>query len=164
MKKLNILAFFITVIFINNSLAREIMGLKNHVAVRANSTNGGTKNALATCGQATANIDLDINNVRARIMNGGDMWWDRGLGVARYEVPKIDPPGSAMSVSSLFAGAVWVGGYDLSGNLRMAAQTYRQTGNDYFPGPLSLDGQASIDQVTCTNYDLFWKINYSDIQ
>ncbi len=31
------------------------------------------------CASATAQIDLDINNVRALIMNGGDMWWDRGF-------------------------------------------------------------------------------------
>src|SRR6185436_12656684 len=28
------------------------------------------------CKAATSQIDLNINNVRARLMNGGDMWWD----------------------------------------------------------------------------------------
>ncbi len=116
----------------------------------------------AGCASATAQIDLDINNVRALIMNGGDMWWDRGLQVARYEVPKIDPPGSAQSVSSLFAASIWVGGIDNAGNLRVAAQTYRQGGNDYYPGPL--DATGTVDQQTCTNYDRFWKLNLTDIQ
>ena len=124
---------------------------------------GGGKSALSSCVQPTATIDLDINNVRAKLMNGSDMWWDRGLGVARYEVPKrnlANDPG--MRVSSLFAGAIWVGGFDPAGTLRVAAQTYRQNGNDFFAGPL--DGNASVDATTCSKYDRFWKINLSEIQ
>src|ERR1044072_293487 len=84
----------------------------------------------AQCDPATASIDLDINNVRAKLMTGGDMWWDIGIGEARYEIPK------GTRKNSLFAGSVWVGGYDPQKNLKVAAQTYRQTGNDYWPGPL----------------------------
>ncbi len=29
-----------------------------------------------TCQPATQSADLDINNVRTKILNGGDMWWD----------------------------------------------------------------------------------------
>ena len=28
------------------------------------------------CEPASQQADLDINNVRTRILNGGDMWWD----------------------------------------------------------------------------------------
>ncbi len=39
----------------------------------------------------TSQIELDINNVRARLMNGGDMWWDNfGSRNAAYEVPKAE--------------------------------------------------------------------------
>ena len=41
----------------------------------------------AVCLGTTAVKDLNINNVRARILVGGDMWWDQGLQVAQYEVP-----------------------------------------------------------------------------
>jgi hypothetical protein len=123
---------------------------------------GGTKSALAACGPATASIDLDINNVRALLMNGGDMWWDRGVGQARYEVPKVEPGSGGKSVSSLFAAAIWVGGIDASGALRVAGQTYRQGGNDYYPGPL--DQNAATESAVCSSYDRFWKINYTDIK
>ncbi len=93
----------------------------------------GLKTTAAACNPATATIDLDINNVRARMMTGGDMWWDRGTGTARYEVPK----GSLKN--SLFAGSVWVGGYDDQNTLKVAGQTYRQKGNDYWPGPTQVD-------------------------
>jgi hypothetical protein len=109
------------------------------------------------CAQTTATIDLDINNVRALLMNGGDMWWDRSNSNAAYVVPKTG------RASSLYAGSLWIGGYDnASGQLRVAAQTYRQGGNDFWSGPL--DNTASVDQGTCQEWDRFWKIDASAIQ
>ncbi|MBN8671639.1 MAG: hypothetical protein J0L80_13185 [Chitinophagales bacterium] len=118
-------------------------------------TGGQLKTTASTCKPAEAKIDLDINNVRARLMTGGDMWWDNGTGEARYEIPK----GSRKN--SLFAGSVWIGGKDAQGQLKVAAQTYRQDGNDYWPGPL--DDQASVSEADCAEWDRFWKINKSDI-
>lgn len=76
--------------------------------------------------------DLDVNKVRARLYNGGDMFWDL-IGNPRYEVPQTNNP--ADSRHSLFAASLWMGGVDPAGGLHVAAQTYRQQGNDYFPGP-----------------------------
>lgn len=112
----------------------------------------------ANCNEGQASIDLDINNVRAKIMTGGDMWWDRGTGQARYEIPK------GSNKNALYAGALWVGGFDTQGQLKVTAQTYRQTGNDYWPGPLSSDASNNtIDQATCSAWDFLWKVNKSDI-
>ncbi len=119
-------------------------------------TGTGLRGTAALCDQASASVDIDINNVRARLMNGGDMWYDRGTSTAKYEVPK----GSGKN--SLFAGSIWVGGYDEQNNLKVCAQTYRQTGNDYWPGPLDLQN-ATIDKATCTEWDKIWKVNKSDI-
>jgi len=107
-----------------------------------------------SCTPATAFDYLDINNVKARINNGGDMWWDL-IGTAKYVVPKTG------NVSSLFAGALWIGGLDAQGNLHVAAQTYRQNGNDFFPGPLDVSGNVNLQ--TCNNFDQIWKVNKSTI-
>lgn len=64
-------------------------------------------------------------------------------------------------VSSLFAGALWIGAFDEGGTLRVAAQTYRQNGNDFFPGPL--DASGSITQDLCNDFDRIWKVNRSTI-
>src|SRR5512146_3104203 len=77
----------------------------------------------AGCEPATAQVDLDINNVRTRIMNGGDMWWD--LLNAKYEIPKVLDRNTQVSKNALFSGALWIGGLS-QGNLKLAAQTYRQ--------------------------------------
>jgi hypothetical protein len=111
----------------------------------------------AGCQGATFRRDLDVNNVRTTILNGGDMWWN--LSNARYEVPKVQS--GQVAKHSLFSGALWIGGIT-NGNLRVAAQTYRQSGSDYFPGPLTL-GSASITEARCLAYDRIWKISLTEI-
>jgi hypothetical protein len=71
------------------------------------------------CDNAVAQIDQEINNVRARLLSGGDLWWDGNDG--RYIVPKV-PPG-VPEVSAIFTGAVWLGGVT-PGGFKVAAQTF----------------------------------------
>jgi hypothetical protein len=112
------------------------------------------------CDNAVAQIDMEINNVRARLTTGGDVWWDGGDG--RYIVPKA-PPG-VPEVSSIFAGAVWLGGRDPGGGLKVAAQQYgRGSGNfDYYPGPLTEEGTTSKD--TCARWDRFFSVQGESIR
>lgn len=113
-------------------------------------------NMLASsCNPATAQTDLDINNVRTTIMTGGDMWWD--LISAQYEIPK------GGGAHSLFSGALWIGGIDAGGQLKVAAMTYRQTGNDFWPGPLDTTTN-STDQETCEKYDKHFKITRQEVE
>lgn len=137
-----------------------IMGIVGQLGARENITSARPKSQLKTtatgCQPATAAIDLDINNVRARLMTGGDMWWNLGSEVAAYEIPK----GSGKS--SQFAASCWIGGYDKQGQLKVAAQTYRQDGNDYWPGALNGDGKVAKD--TCNLWDKFWKVDRSTIK
>lgn len=72
--------------------------------------------------------ELSINQVRARVLPLGDMFWDLNSN-PKYEVPK----GSG-SIAT-FAGSIWIGG-KVNNQLRTACQTYRQNGIDFWPGPL----------------------------
>ncbi len=117
--------------------------------------------AIGTCPPTTAQIDLAVNNVRARLLVGGDLWWDPTdptTGV--YEVPK----GSGKN--SIYAGSFWIGGIDASGQLKVAAQTYRQTGaNDFWAGPISNNsGTLNITKQRCNYFDRFWSVYRSDVQ
>lgn len=114
----------------------------------------------SNCDAAVAQIDMEINNVRARLTTGGDVWWDGDNG--RYVVPKT-PPG-VPEVSSIFAGAVWLGGRDPGGGLKVAAQQYGRSGGnfDYYPGPLTDAGTTSAD--TCSRWDRFFVVNGQDIR
>ncbi len=115
------------------------------------------KNEAGDCTSPLAQYDMDINNVRARLLTGGDMWWN--LSEAGYEVPKGD--GTGARLTALFAGAIWMTGIDAGNNLKCAGQTYRQSGDDYWPGPLSAGG--SIDKTTCNKYDRFFEVLGADI-
>ncbi len=112
------------------------------------------------CSEATESTDLEINNVRARLWVGGDVWWDKNNG--RYVVPK-PPVGSGLDeVSSLFAGGVWIGGVDPSGNLKLAASTYQTRGPDYYPGPL--DAETGLtESTTCQQWDEFFKVTGNEV-
>ncbi|MEM6344977.1 MAG: hypothetical protein AAF927_13890 [Bacteroidota bacterium] len=107
------------------------------------------------CLPPSASAQLDVNNVRCLLHNGGDMWWDL-VGDPRYEVPK------GGNRHSMFASSLWIGGLDDAGQLRVAAQTYRQSGVDFWPGPLT-NNTASIDDLTCDKYDRMFKINKTEI-
>lgn len=92
----------------------------------------------AGCKAPTSRVDLDINNVRTTILNGGDLWWD--LDNAKYEIPK------GSDKHSIFAGSIMIGGRDETGNLKMAALTHRDGGSDFWPGPINKStGSTSTD-------------------
>jgi hypothetical protein len=145
-----------------NLQARENIGLGKSGGNSSNVLPNIKSNPLskmgAGCAPATAQKELSINNVRTIILNGGDMWWN--LSNARYEIPKVQT--GQVAKNSLFSGALWIGGIT-QGNLRLAAQTYRQTGNDFFPGPLQIDGSAAISAARCKEFDKVWTVTRSEI-
>ncbi len=112
----------------------------------------------AGCEPATASAYLELNNVRAMIHTGGDMWWDL-QGKPKYEVPK----GSGKN--ALFAGSIWVGGLDANGQLKLAAMRFRQVGIDFWPGPLIISGPeiASVSPEICHEYDKFFNITREQV-
>ncbi len=112
------------------------------------------------CENAVRQYDMQINNVRARLTTGGDIWYDGTNG--RYIVPK--PAAGQTEVSSIYAGAVWLGGVDPGGNLKVAAQDFgRNNGSfDFYPGPLTPDG--SVQKDTCSRWDKFFTVLGDDIR
>lgn len=153
MNRLKIVSLTAATLFAFSGMAREIPGLKKNQGTAA------SHKTAAACAPATSQVELDVNNIRARLMNGGDMWWDL-VGDPRYEVPKIQPGSGQPSVHSLFAGALWIGGIDAGGQLKVAAQTYRQSGNDFWPGPLE---GGTTDDAICSVYDRHWKVIREEI-
>ncbi len=114
-----------------------------------------TAQKLSTlCSQSGSRIDLDVNNVRTKILGGGDMWWD--LKDVKYEVPKDSKK------HSLYAGSLWIGGMAQS-NLKVAAMTYRQNGNDFWAGPLDVTN-ATIDASVCAQYDRHYVISRKEVE
>lgn len=122
---------------------------------KSGNTNGGNrvKAKSGGCAPASAVALLAFNNVSARIENGGGMWLDRGVGNAGYAAPK----GANPQTFAIYAGSLWMGGKAPGNVLKLAAVTFRQSGqNDFWPGPLTVDGGAEIDADECTEWDRFF--------
>jgi hypothetical protein len=107
----------------------------------------------ATCLPASGSNELTVNNVRAYIETGGTMWFKE---VAEYEVPK----GSGMT--SMFCAALWIGGHDANGQLKLAAVRFRQVGDDFWPGPLKITGASTV-QSMCIKFDKHFKISRAEV-
>ena len=132
------------------AFSREFVGAKKNA--------GTIKSTAAGCSAASGFRFLDINNIRARINTGGDMWWDLPGGIgAQYYIPKTG------TATSMFSGSLWIGGLDINNQLKLAAIRYRQVGNDYWPGPLTTDGTAAVDQETCAKYDKHFLITRAEV-
>lgn len=99
---------------------------------------------------------LDINQVKARVNSGGDLHFDPTTGNGSYECP--------IGSGKIWSGAasIWIGGVDIGGQLKLAGQTYHQSGVDYYSGPLST-ADASTTSTAVAQYNRVWKINKSDI-
>lgn len=127
------------------------------------STHGGGgkpksgKDITAGCAPGSGATYIELNNVRALIFTGGDMWWDL-QNKAKYEVPKNS------GKTALFAGSIWIGGEDVNGQIKLAAMRYRQ-GIDYWPGPLITSGeqQASVTPEICQLYDHHFVIKKDEV-
>jgi hypothetical protein len=112
------------------------------------------KAGSARCLSSTNSNELTINNVRAYIETNGTMW---NKEIAEYEVPK------GSSKSSMFAAALWIGGLDDNNQLKLAAVRFRQVGDDYWTGPLSVDGLAQIAQEDCAAWDKMFKMTRAEV-
>ena len=144
-----ITAVLLTVGMVSTLVARE--------PINSKSSQRNIKTKAAGCAPATAIANLNFNNVQARIENGGNMWQDRSNNTPSYEIPK----GSGKA--SIFAGALWMGGVSPNGQLKIAAVTFRSGTDDYWPGPLRIDGTASTDESTCNEFDRFYEAFKPDV-
>ena len=156
-----ILSIFAVVLIAQPLFAYKYVGNGGPGATDNSNNNGSVVQPQlrsAACAPATALRNIEWNNVRALIETGGSLWQDRATSSASYEVPK------GGGVSSLYAGALWMGGISPDQQLKLAALTFRNRGNDYWTGPLTIDGSAEIDASTCQQYDDFFVSTRSDAQ
>jgi len=105
--------------------------------------------------QYSAHDSLDINNIGARINVLGDNFDNTTNAESAFDAP------INTNLHTIDVSALWIGGYE-NGNLKVAAMTYRQSGIDFFPGPLDTLN-SSIVSTEMTNWDQVWKINRVEI-
>jgi hypothetical protein len=142
---------------------------------------GSDDSRAAGCAPSNERLFMEFNNVRTLIETAGSLWQNRATGSPSYEFPS----GSGNHV--LFSGALWMGGEDINGQLKLAAHMYRSGGNDFWAGPLGdLDtesgnydpfviqnsdnelfrnfGAAEIIPAECSKYDQFYTIRRAEVE
>jgi len=106
----------------------------------------------------TTQKQLDKNYVKAAINGGNSKFWNlNGNQHVSYEVPK------GKGVHAQFSNSLWIGGYDNQGQLHLCAETYRQNGVDFWPGPLDTDYVDVFNSVNNIPYNKLWKVDCDDI-
>lgn len=119
------------------------------------------KTEAGDCDIPVDQFDMDINNVRARLLSAGDMWWD--FNNAKYEVPKGDKTSTTQYPQAIFAGAIWISAIDAANNLKIAAQEYRNGSNsDFYTGPL--DNNGLVSKATCNQWDRHFNVYGTEVK
>lgn len=159
-------------------LANGLMAYKLEGSYRPEGGSDAESRA-AGCSPANERIFMEFNNIRALVETGGSLWQDRANSRSSYEYPKD----SRNHV--IYSGALWMGGEDINGQLKLAAHKFRQ-GNDFWPGPLGDlipgtgnydpfipqnadvtlykdNGAAEVFPATCTQYDDFFTVRKTEI-
>ena len=145
-----VLVSLLLVTFAPTVSARECIECK-----KTNARNAAVQTKAAACKRAQSTAELNINNVRALINGYGNMWYDGSI--AQYHLPKTS------NTSPMFCAALWIGGNDVNSQLRIAALRFGSEGDDYWPGPLKINGTASIDLPVCNYYDKHYIITKAEV-
>ncbi len=106
--------------------------------------------STSNCQGALGEAFLDVNNVRARILNNGGLFWRGSPHV--YEVPK------GGGSNAIFASGIWLAG-EVGGQLRAAASRYGPW--EFWAGPLDENGNAPAD---CSIFDKVFKVSVADVE
>lgn len=103
---------------------------------------------MCSVASAQATGELDVNTLRPLFLADGTM----------REVDMPDPFWTPSCYTNL-----WMGGYDAQDSLHMAAVRFNQVGEDYWPGPLSIDGSASTIGTVSNQWDRVWKVTAAEV-
>lgn len=97
---------------------------------------------------------LDRNQIKATVNSDGMLFQNSNNTAAGFEVPK------GLGVHSIYGAALWFGGKDNNGNIRLcAAQSNSQNPEQYF-GPVADDYN---NQNYKDKYNRVWKVDLSEI-
>ncbi|XOV68731.1 MAG: T9SS type A sorting domain-containing protein [Fluviicola sp.] len=106
---------------------------------------------------AQSSVVLNTNNVNTMISDDGYFFTNSQVSVHGYEVP------AGSNNHALYTGSFWIGGYDINGQLKLAAQQYEGNGNDYYQGPL-YRYEANSDSAIANYFgQTIWKVSKAEI-
>ncbi len=63
-----------------------------------------------------------------------------------------------VDIPLVYTTGSWIGGYSPDQQLKLAASSYGLDGSDFFPGPLTVDGNATVSSQDCAEYDQMYVV------
>lgn len=114
----------------------------------------------SNCSGGTKSKFLEVNNVRALVSNKNILWFD-GNNQPFYQVPKYDTIDTLPPKNLYFLGALWMGGFGEDGQIKVAASTYGQDGNEFYPGPIENETTGS---QTCEAWDELFEVSSLEVE
>jgi hypothetical protein len=135
--KMKLLLFcFLTIFLAHSAFAQPYAGIDGKKKINPKA---------AGCTPPNTSRTMEMNNVRMLVHTAGNLWHRYPQNFSSYEVPKNS------GIMALFTAALWLGGTDANGQLKLAALRYRD-GQDYWTGPL-IQSSAEISSQVCSEYD-----------
>jgi hypothetical protein len=96
---------------------------------------------------------MKVNNVRAALLTGGDLF-DDNIYIFPYRPEETQ-------VSAICNAGIWAGGMTSDGNVKLSGITYRKSGFDYSTGPLDREGNTNFQ--VCSNWDKIFTVTGNNI-
>ncbi len=100
---------------------------------------------------------VDTNNVAASVNASGALFRSAS-NMAGFEFPK------GSGIHTIFTSSFWLGGQSVDGQLHVAAEMYGNEQGDFYPGPLTADGNATTTAETMEAFDRVFLANSADVQ
>lgn len=115
--------------------------------------------SLLSCFAQQGFNELNANNINCSVTATGDLFnrFESDL-MAGFEVP------SGSDLRTIYAANLWLGGITADQQIKLAAETFQADGTDWFPGPLTVDGNASTTQEIMDAYNQVWKANRAEVE
>jgi hypothetical protein len=109
-----------------------------------------------------SNVDtLNINNINAPILPSNVQFFDPYNNYTwdsiHFEYPKKS------NRNTIWSQSLWIGGRNSNSELCFSGERFGADGFDFWPGPLSEDGNLTIDSTIVNNWNRTWKITKEEI-
>ena len=104
----------------------------------------------------TAQFPVIMNNYSNHYGSGDELFMNLATGNISCYIPRRD------STSPILCGSMRMGGYDQNGKLHISAESYRQCGTDFWPGPIDTVSNA-CDSNLCNAFKVFFPVYRSQV-
>lgn len=104
--------------------------------------------SLGQCPPATAYSVVENGNLKITVQQG-----NLPLSAADNDIAGVYFTRNGVDIPLVYTTGGWIAGYSPDQQLKLAASSYGIDGTDFWAGPLTVDGNATVSQAACASYD-----------